>query len=130
MGKKQLDPNATDNRRLHFTLIFLLFISCFLAYKTFSILTQNTYETELNVDSFQSKLLGSSNSEECCRGIENMELWGSAVKWGTDHKFNDSKDCCNACKSMCSGEDGPCLCDSWVFCGDRERCGEKFGEVH
>lgn len=57
-----------------------------------------------------------------------MELWGSAVKWGTDHKFNDSKDCCNACKSMCSGEDGPCLCDSWVFCGDRERCGEKFGE--
>lgn len=57
-----------------------------------------------------------------------MELWGSAVKWGTDHKFNSSRDCCMACKAMCQVADGPCLCDSWVFCGDRERCGEKFGE--
>jgi len=29
---------------------------------------------------------------------------------------------------MCSGNEGPCLCDSWVFCGNREACGPKFGE--
>lgn len=66
---------------------------------------------------------------ECCRGLEHLELWGSAVKWGTDHKFNNSKECCYACKAMCGGVDGPCLCDSWVFCGNKERCGGKFGEV-
>ncbi|KAK4430970.1 hypothetical protein Salat_0859000 [Sesamum alatum] len=33
-----------------------------------------------------------------------------------------------ACKKMCTGNDGPCLCDSWVFCGNKEACGEKFGE--
>lgn len=65
----------------------------------------------------------------CCKGIENMELWGAAVKWGTDFKFNSSEQCCRACKAMCTGKDGPCLCDTWVFCGNKEACGEKFGEV-
>ncbi|KAL8538664.1 hypothetical protein ACS0TY_000615 [Phlomoides rotata] len=64
----------------------------------------------------------------CCKGIENMELWGDAVKWGTDFKFNSSELCCKACKAMCTGNEGPCLCDSWVFCGNKEACGEKFGE--
>lgn len=67
-------------------------------------------------------------TDDCCRGIENVEFWGAAVKWGTDFKFNSSKECCKACKAMCGGGDGPCLCDSWVFCGDRGRCGDKFGE--
>ncbi|KAL8052083.1 hypothetical protein ABFX02_06G189800 [Erythranthe guttata] len=64
----------------------------------------------------------------CCKGIENVELWGDAVKWGTDFKFNSSEQCCRACKKMCTGNDGPCLCDSWVFCGNKEACGDKFGE--
>lgn len=72
--------------------------------------------------------LGVENGE-CCKGIENLELWGSAVKWGSEFKFNSSEDCCKACKAMCTGNDGPCLCDSWVFCGNRETCGSKFGEV-
>jgi len=50
------------------------------------------------------------------------------VKWGSEFKFNSSEQCCKACKTMCSGSDGPCLCDSWVFCGNREACGQKFGE--
>ncbi|XP_042034670.1 uncharacterized protein LOC121781054 [Salvia splendens] len=64
----------------------------------------------------------------CCSGIPNLELWGDAVKWGTDFKFNSSEQCCSSCKAMCTGKDGPCLCDSWVFCGNKEACGEKFGE--
>lgn len=72
--------------------------------------------------------LGAENGV-CCRGIANLELWGAAVKWGSEFKFNSSEECCKACKGMCSGGDGPCLCDTWVFCGNREACGSKFGEV-
>lgn len=72
--------------------------------------------------------LGEENGG-CCRGMDNLELWGSAVKWGSEFKFNSSEDCCKACKGMCSGNEGPCLCDSWVFCGNKEACGPKFGEV-
>ncbi|XP_047966471.1 uncharacterized protein LOC125210889 [Salvia hispanica] len=64
----------------------------------------------------------------CCKGIPDLELWGASVKWGTDFKVNSSEQCCNACKAMCTGKDGPCLCDSWVFCGNKKACGEKFGE--
>ncbi|XP_039033064.1 uncharacterized protein LOC120168847 [Hibiscus syriacus] len=64
----------------------------------------------------------------CCRGIENLELWGVAVKWGSDFKFNSSVECCQACNAMCTGNDGPCLCDTWVFCGNKEACGSRFGE--
>ncbi|KAL6979797.1 hypothetical protein U1Q18_021453 [Sarracenia purpurea var. burkii] len=64
----------------------------------------------------------------CCGGIEKLELWGAAVKWGSEFKLNSSEDCCEACKAMCIGNDGSCLCDTWVFCGDREACGSHFGE--
>ncbi|XP_057798896.1 uncharacterized protein LOC131014817 [Salvia miltiorrhiza] len=75
-----------------------------------------------------SEVVEVSGGGGCCRGIPKLELWGAAVKWGTDFKFNSSEQCCEACKAMCTGKDGPCLCDSWVFCGNKEACGEKFGE--
>lgn len=68
------------------------------------------------------------NNGGCCSGIDNLELWGAAVKWGSEFKFNSSRECCEACKAMCHGNDGPCLCDTWVFCGNKETCGSKFGE--
>ncbi|TYG93137.1 hypothetical protein ES288_A11G086600v1 [Gossypium darwinii] len=64
----------------------------------------------------------------CCRGVEHLELWGDAMKWGSDFKLNSSEECCRACKEMCEGDDGPCLCDSWVFCGNKQDCGSRFGE--
>lgn len=90
-----------------------------------SLLPEEVGEQQKNTDDALNDL----GVDECCRGIINLELWGSAVKWGSDFKFNSSKECCLACKAMCSGGDGPCLCDSWVFCGNRETCGPKFGEV-
>lgn len=72
---------------------------------------------------------GGGGVEDCCEGVPNLELWGAAVKWGTEFKFNSSAGCCRACRAMCGGGDGPCLCDSWVFCGDRESCGPHFGEL-
>lgn len=86
------------------------------------------FESLANLES-ESRNLGVDESGSCCRGIQSLELWGAAVKWGTDFKFNSSEECCRACKAMCTGNDGPCLCDSWVFCGNKEACGSKFGEV-
>ncbi|KAK9273725.1 hypothetical protein L1049_018535 [Liquidambar formosana] len=63
--------------------------------------------------------------------VEGLSIWSSgvdAVKWGSEFKLNSSEDCCRACKALCRGDDGPCLCDSWVFCGFRESCGPRFGE--
>uniref|UniRef100_A0A175YF49 Apple domain-containing protein n=1 Tax=Daucus carota subsp. sativus TaxID=79200 RepID=A0A175YF49_DAUCS len=57
-----------------------------------------------------------------------MELWGNAVRWGANHKAGSAQECCKACKKMCGGEKGECLCDSWVYCGDKDACGNKFGE--
>lgn len=68
------------------------------------------------------------HNEECCRGIEHLELWGDAVKWGSDFKLNSSRECCLACKAMCDDQSGGCFCDSWVFCGDAKACGPMFGE--
>lgn len=103
-------------------------ISCVLVYTIFSFIS-NTNNNSLAADSERLISIKQSDDDECCRGVENLELWGAAVKWGTEFKFNSSKECCEACKSMCSGGDGPCLCDSWVFCGNKKACGSKFGEV-
>jgi len=67
---------------------------------------------------------------DCCRGMEGLELWGPAVKWGSDHRLPSAAACCAACKAMCPHpEDGACRCDSWVFCGDERKCKDRFGEV-
>ncbi|MED6195055.1 hypothetical protein PIB30_034487 [Stylosanthes scabra] len=126
MGRKQDEKSSILYNRL--ILLLVSFASCGFVYFFLSaVLTRNS--------SFESSSLplvgedgGGGGGGGCCRGIENLELWGAAVKWGSDFKFNSSQDCCNACKSMCTGNDGPCLCDTWVFCGNREACGSKFGE--
>ncbi|CAM0871318.1 unnamed protein product [Alopecurus aequalis] len=61
-----------------------------------------------------------------CAGLPGVELWGPAVNWGTDHRTPSADACCAACKATC--RDGDCRCDSWVFCGDKGRCGNRFGE--
>lgn len=67
---------------------------------------------------------------DCCRGIEGLELWGPAVKWGSNHRLPSAAACCASCKAMCPHpEDDACRCDSWVFCGDERRCKDRLGEV-
>ncbi|KAL5795106.1 hypothetical protein ACOSP7_003700 [Xanthoceras sorbifolium] len=124
MGRRQ-----TDSLIGRFALLVLLLlgsVSCVMVYLCFSMV----YNSVSSGDS-----VGGNNSDEvneCCRGIEHLELWGDAVKWGSDFKVDSSEKCCMACKDMCGGADGggdgPCLCDSWVFCGDRQACGSRFGE--
>ncbi|KAL5989547.1 hypothetical protein ACLOJK_010439 [Asimina triloba] len=136
MGRK---PNESDTSRWSLpTFLFVGLLSCSLVYMAVSLAFRATNSAfDWTVGS--TKIVESDVSvvgraeefgadEVCCRGIENLEFWGDAVKWGTDFKFNSSRECCDACKEMCGKGDGPCLCNSWVFCGDRARCGEKFGE--
>ncbi|PRQ57160.1 putative peptidylprolyl isomerase [Rosa chinensis] len=130
MGRRQ---NESDLGR--FALLALLLmgaISCCMLYLFISMVLKPNSATfapisELGENGGEVVLAGKEEGE-CCRGIEQLELWGDAVKWGAEFKVNSSKECCMACKDMCGDPNGPCLCDSWVFCGDREACGDKFGE--
>lgn len=127
--RKNIESNTVLANRL--ILLFVFLASCGLAYLFFSAVTRSGSVSEFRAGSTSSfAIVGEKTGGGCCRGIEDLELWGSAVKWGSDFKFNTSEGCCNACKAMCTGKDGPCLCDSWVFCGNRENCGSKFGEVY
>ncbi|KAK9076605.1 hypothetical protein SSX86_004939 [Deinandra increscens subsp. villosa] len=118
MGRRQIESQPT--RLVPLIILLMGLFSCSLLYMFFSVILSPNEDAKL-----------SSISETdggCCRGIESFELWGTVVKWGSDFKVNSSIECCNACKAMCNGIDGPCLCDSWVFCGNPDRCGSKFGE--
>ncbi|KAL4324672.1 hypothetical protein GQ457_11G021800 [Hibiscus cannabinus] len=125
-------PNDPEHSRFaSLVLLSVSLFSCLLVYAVVSTLLNPTVNSEdSNFESLQS--VGSiglrEKKGECCRGIDNLELWGAAVKWGSDFKFNSSVECCQACKAMCTGNDGPCLCDTWVFCGNKEACGSRFGE--
>ncbi|KAH9623450.1 hypothetical protein KSS87_022649 [Heliosperma pusillum] len=130
MGRRSIDSNAS--RWVTLTFMFLGLLACTLAYFVISIVLKPTNSVlysdnfglgESNLSDFERE-----NGGKCCRGIPNLELWGSAVKWGTQNKFNSSEKCCQSCKAMCNGKDGKCLCDSWVFCGDQQACGSHFGE--
>ncbi|XP_077247237.1 uncharacterized protein LOC143886954 [Tasmannia lanceolata] len=125
-------PNESESSRWAYLILLLMgLLSCSLVYMGLSVafrpLILSSFSGGKSTVQIEGEKGIGGEEGECCEGIENLELWGSAVKWGTDLKFNTSKECCRACKAMCSG-DGPCLCDSWVFCGDREKCGQKFGE--
>ncbi|OMO95793.1 hypothetical protein CCACVL1_05268 [Corchorus capsularis] len=129
MGRK---PNDQEPSRFaSLVLILVTLFSCVFVYAVVSTLLNPGVNSQSS--SFESlEVAGSGDlgekKGECCRGIDNLELWGPAVKWGSEFKFNSSVECCQACKTMCNGNDGPCLCDTWVFCGNREACGSRFGE--
>lgn len=129
MGRRSNDPEASRFTTL--ALLLLGFISCALVYTILSlVLNPNVNFTNSGSKSFALiEESSEDNNGGCCSGIDNLELWGAAVKWGSEFKFNSSRECCEACKAMCHGNDGPCLCDTWVFCGNKETCGSKFGEV-
>ena len=131
MGRRSINSNAGN--WLSVGIILLGLLACTLVYVVISVVLKPSNSitdfNKLTVDENDGSNLERENVGECCKGIPNLELWGSAVKWGTDHKFNSAEECCKSCKAMCSGKNGPCLCDTWVFCGDRQACGSKFGEV-
>ncbi|KAL1360658.1 hypothetical protein HN51_006052 [Arachis hypogaea] len=137
MGRRQNDSGFGK-----FTLLSLFLmgaISCLAVYLFLTVVfspnnTTASLSSMEHVDGVDDLLNheeeGGEEEEErpCCDGVEHLELWGDAVKWGSDFRVNSSKECCMACKRMCRGDGGACLCNSWVFCGDRDACGPRFGE--
>ncbi|XP_044491279.1 uncharacterized protein LOC123215304 isoform X2 [Mangifera indica] len=117
MGRRQI--GLKFGRFAPLILFFLGGLSCFMVY----LWIFATYDSSFSES-------GGKGEEEikCCRGIQELEFWGDAVKWGSKFKVNTSEECCMACKDMCRGVDGPCPCNSWVFCGDKQGCGPRFGE--
>lgn len=131
MGRRHNDSNFG-----RFALIVLLLIGTISCSMVYLFLTVVFGQSSASVSSMQKgnvggvdEDLGSGEEGKCCRGIEHLELWGDAVNWGAQFRVNSSEDCCMACKKMCGGDGGACLCNSWVFCGDRQACGPRFGEV-
>ncbi|XP_022924407.1 uncharacterized protein LOC111431919 [Cucurbita moschata] len=122
MGRRQSDA---ERGVCALAIIFLMGISsCIMV---FHFLIGAIRPSAVEVSS-TSDLVKNEEHEECCRGTDHVELWGGAVKWGANFKFNSSRECCLACKAMCEDQRGRCLCDSWVFCGDSKICGSRFGE--
>ncbi|XP_024994220.1 uncharacterized protein LOC112527686 [Cynara cardunculus var. scolymus] len=126
MGRRQIDSEPT--RWVSLTLLLMGLFSCSLVYMFMTAVLRPNENSNFSSISEAESLKLEENEGGCCRGIDNFELWGAAVKWGSDFKFNSSIECCEACKTMCNGNDGPCLCDSWVFCGNPDACGSKLGE--
>lgn len=58
-----------------------------------------------------------------CRARAHTELEGGVVKWGTDHRVADAGACCEACALLQAKG-----CNVWVFCGDKEKCGDRLGQ--
>eukprot|EP00850_Spirogloea_muscicola_P004828 SM000021S06461 [mRNA] locus=s21:404190:405905:- [translate_table: standard] len=69
---------------------------------------------------------GSSNDSAngLCRWMPHWELWGHPVKLGPSNLQDSAAACCQSCRDMCQGG-GKCHCNPWVYCGDKERCGEQ-----
>ncbi|KAK7295255.1 hypothetical protein RJT34_18161 [Clitoria ternatea] len=135
MGRRQNDSDF--GRFAIFILLLIGTISCSTVYLFLKVVLRPTSTAPVTVSEKGDGVglvvnddddLRGSEEGQCCRGIEHLELWGEAVKWGSDFKVNSSEDCCMACKGMCKDDGGPCLCNSWVFCSDREACGPRFGE--
>lgn len=106
-------------------LTAITFVTCVSVYFALSPLFSKS--NDLHAPWVSRRLQNGELTSDCCRGTEHLELWGKVVKSGSNHFVNTSEECCNACKDMCP-DDSPCLCNSWVFCGDRRLCKDKFGE--
>ncbi|KAJ6679342.1 hypothetical protein OIU79_019159 [Salix purpurea] len=109
MGRKQTDPELGR----YGLLVLFVMVQSPVAWSTFVSLHRLDHRkaTEFLVSKVSDGLKSEDADGDCCRGIEHLELWGS------EFNVNSSKACCLACKGMCSGGSGPCLCDSWLLPG-------------
>ncbi|KXZ55434.1 hypothetical protein GPECTOR_3g84 [Gonium pectorale] len=69
-----------------------------------------------------------------CHVAPNQEYWGAPLVWGDSHKARSVAECCAACHAhrataarggLDKGANST-TCNTWVYCGDKERCGPRF----
>lgn len=69
------------------------------------------------------------DAPEMCRAKAHTELEGGVVKWGDNNRFASAGECCASCSEHAkNSKAGTKPCNIWVFCADRENCGQRFGQ--
>jgi cyclophilin family peptidyl-prolyl cis-trans isomerase len=71
-----------------------------------------------------------------CHPKFHTDLWGDVVAWGSQNKAGSAAECCASCHAhnaavarggLEKGKNST-LCDTWVFCGDKHKCGAQYQE--
>ena len=60
-----------------------------------------------------------------CNKLENTEMWGDLVKWGSTNKKDSWQECCEDCRTTTSPLGVPC--NVWVYCGTDPRTRRRPG---
>ncbi|KAG2429165.1 hypothetical protein HYH02_014100 [Chlamydomonas schloesseri] len=71
-----------------------------------------------------------------CFVAPKAEFWGEPVVWGPEHHTPDAAECCAACRAhqLAAARGGldagvnSTACNTWVYCGNQERCGPHYRE--
>ena len=68
-----------------------------------------------------------------CHARAHTELEGGVVQWGDHNRVSSAADCCRSCREHAKrvaleGKPEGRACNVWVFCADRELCGERHGQ--
>lgn len=69
-----------------------------------------------------------------CNVAWNTEYWGDPLVWGSTHHTDTAAGCCAACHAhqLAVARGGldkglnSTACNTWVHCGDKERCGDMY----
>lgn len=72
-----------------------------------------------------------------CNVAWNTEYWGDPLVWGSTHHTDTAAGCCAACHAhqLAVARGGldkglnSTACNTWVHCGDKERCGDMYRQV-
>eukprot|EP00884_Botryococcus_braunii_P021975 jgi/Botrbrau1/8461/Bobra.0237s0078.1 len=61
-----------------------------------------------------------------CAELQHTDYWGEALKWGSKNRKNSSWECCEDCRRYQPPNDDSPSCNVWVWCGDKEKCGDQY----
>ena len=64
-----------------------------------------------------------------CIVYRRTDLWGEALNNGATNKLDSAAECCSQCSMAHDMGEGQAPCNVWVYCGDRQWCGNQYGEV-
>eukprot|EP00271_Cylindrocystis_brebissonii_P010209 TRINITY_DN26331_c0_g1_i1.p1 TRINITY_DN26331_c0_g1~~TRINITY_DN26331_c0_g1_i1.p1 ORF type:complete len:342 (-),score=25.04 TRINITY_DN26331_c0_g1_i1:781-1806(-) len=126
---RRLGESAVGTCLLLSLLVVVAFIATFTSVKAFyraqttsRVAGQDDGSVENSDLGDEANALQSGGSGSLCRGLERMEVWGTAVNWGSTNKLETAEACCQQCKDRME------KCNSWVYCFDEAVCKDKFKE--
>ena len=69
------------------------------------------------------------DAPEQCNARAHTEYEGGVVTWGSNNKVESAAACCESCRASAAKArpDGK-ACNIWVYCADKDLCGERLGQ--